>query len=341
MKNTILITGAAGFIGSALARSHWDFNDKVVLIDNIDINSDTPESKIAKMRTNHLSNMQMETFRKCDIRDIKQLENLFQLYNFDYVVHLAAKTGVRDSILNPMQYWETNVMGFANILEMCKRFQVGHLIYASSSSVYGSDSVIPFKEDEPCNNPMSIYAATKKANEMAAYSYANSYNLRSTGLRFFTVFGEMSRLDMAPYKFTKAILNDESIELYNYGKNTRDYTYIDDVVAFIHATINETIHTKSLLPAIPHQVYNVGYGAPITSLQFVEQLEKQIGKKALLVMKEAQIGDMLHTYASSANMTLKQRLALGINRYTGEDRQIWMDNCLQRLINYVKLFQTM
>ena len=233
---------------------------------------------------------------------------MFKEYQFDYVVNLAAQAGVRYSLQNPQAYIDSNITGFLNILEACRNFPVKHLIYASSSSVYGLSEDIPFQEDNCTDHPLAMYAASKKANEMMAHSYAHLFNIPCTGLRFFTVYGPWGRPDMALYIFTKAMVEDKSFEVYNFGNMSRDFTYVDDIVESIIRLIplapiknNLAFKPKKPTPSkstAPYQLFNIGNNAPVNLLDFIHIIEKVLGKKANMILKPMQQGDVSSTYAN-------------------------------------------
>ena len=241
----ILVTGAAGFIGAATTKKLLERGDVVVGIDNLNDYYD-PSLKLARLddikSQEHAANF---SFEKLAVEDRDGMTALFKLHKFDRVVHLAAQAGVRYSIENPNAYVDSNIVGFMNILEGCRHFKVEHLVYASSSSVYGMSKVMPFSEEHNVDHPVSLYAASKKANELMAHTYSHLYNLPTTGLRFFTVYGPWGRPDMAPFKFTKSILNGEPIDVYNFGNHRRDFTYIDDIVEGVVRSLDATATTDS------------------------------------------------------------------------------------------------
>jgi UDP-glucuronate 4-epimerase len=231
-------------------------------------------------------------FVKGSIENMELLENLFCWYDFDTVVNLAAQPGVRYSLENPHKYIQSNVVGFANILECCKKHKIPHLIYASSSSVYGNNKKIPFSVTDRVDNPISLYAATKKANELMAYTYSHLYNLPTTGLRFFTVYGPWGRPDMALFKFANAIVKQQPIEIYNYGNMKRDFTFIDDITESILRLIN-----KGPSPESPYKIYNIGNNQPVQLNDFIQVLEKHLRKKAIKKLLPIQPGDVPETFA--------------------------------------------
>lgn len=305
-KVKILVTGAAGFIGAHTARQLLDMDIQVVGIDNI---NDYYATSLKDARINWINNhakASLFQFIKMDIADRPGMEKLFAEHKFDRVIHLAAQAGVRFSITNPYAYIDSNLVGFANILEGCRHNKVEHLCYASSSSVYGANESMPFSVGDNVDHPVSLYAASKKANELMAHSYSHLYDLPTTGLRFFTVYGPWGRPDMAPFKFTKAISEDKPIDVYNYGNHRRDFTYIDDIV---EGVIQSTMHTAKSNPdwdpkapspsssKAPWRVYNIGAQTPVHLLTFIETIEKALGKTAEKNLLPMQPGDVPDTFA--------------------------------------------
>ena len=278
MHNTILITGAAGFIGSNLVKYLFSVLVDVVIIgiDNMNDYYDTSlknyDVSLKEYRINELNSIVPNgikwKFIKADISNGKSLNSIFNEYKPQIVVNLAAQPGVRYSVENPAAYLESNVVGFFNVIEMCRNYGAKHLIYASSSSVYGEDTVVPFNEDTTSNMPVSFYATTKKTNELFAHCYSKMYGITMTGLRFFTVYGACGRPDMAYFDFTNKILNREHIPLFNYGNNARDFTYIDDVIHCIYLIMKDTKIDKQ--PS--HKIYNIGSGKPIRMMDFIDIL---------------------------------------------------------------------
>jgi UDP-glucuronate 4-epimerase len=288
----ILVTGAAGFIGFHLALQLLQRGDQVVGLDNLNNYYDV---NLKQARLERLQKFPNFTFIKCDLADKEAINTLFAAHSFDKVVNLAAQAGVRYSIENPRVYVDANIVGFLNILEACKAAKVAHLIYASSSSVYGNNSKAPFSEDEPCIEPASFYAATKKANELMAYSYASVHQLPCTGLRFFTVYGPWGRPDMALFTFTANILADKPIDIYNGGDSLRDFTYIDDVVKALLCMIDKP---QIQHDAVPHEIYNIGHNQPVQLLSMIELLENKLQKKAIKNFLPPQPADVLMTCAN-------------------------------------------
>lgn len=296
----ILVTGAAGFIGYHLSKSLLSAENDITGVDNL--NSYYSQ----KLKRDRLKDIQIRdqfnsfNFVNCNIEDKEKLMNLFKEKKFDYVVNLAAQAGVRYSIDNPDEYIQSNLVGFNNILECCRYAKIKHLIFASSSSVYGMNKAIPFTEVDNTDYPISLYAATKKSNELMAHSYSHLYDIPITGLRFFTVYGPFGRPDMAYFKFTKSILEGKKIDLFNNGKMSRDFTYIDDVVTGINKLIkkypkiaeNEYSNSNAAF-----KIYNIGNNSPVSLKKFVNILEENCGRKAIVNNKEMQLGDVPATYA--------------------------------------------
>ena len=300
----ILVTGAAGFIGSALSIRLLDRGDEVIGIDNLNDYYD-PKLKEARM-ARHLDHPNF-THVNINLEDREGIKKLFEKEKPQGVVNLAAQAGVRYSIENPLAYVDTNLVGFAHILEGCRHNNVEHFVYASSSSVYGSNTNMPFSIHDNVDHPLSLYAATKKANELMAHTYSNLYNLPTTGLRFFTVYGPWGRPDMALFKFTKAMLEGESIPVFNYGKHRRDFTYIDDIVEGVirvldrPATSNpdwDGANPDSGTSQAPWRVYNIGNNSPVELMDYIGALEESLGIEADKEMLPLQDGDVPDTYAN-------------------------------------------
>ena len=300
----ILVTGAAGFIGSALTIRLLDRGDTVIGIDNHNDYYD-PAIKEARL-ARHLDHPNYKHLR-LDIADRKGMSKLFQNHKPQRVVALAAQAGVRYSIENPLAYIDSNIVGFANILEGCRHNDVEHLAYASSSSVYGANTSMPFSVHDNVDHPLSLYAASKKSNELMAHTYSYLYSLSTTGLRFFTVYGPWGRPDMAPFKFTKAILAEEPINVFNYGKHRRDFTYVDDIVEGVirvldkPAESNPNWDSDSPDPGTskaPWRIYNIGNSQPVELMDYISALEKALGKRAKINLLPLQPGDVPDTYAN-------------------------------------------
>lgn len=299
----ILVTGAAGFIGFHLAQRLLDRGDLVVGLDNL---NDYYDVSLKEARLNILSDKENFTFFKIDLSDRETVVRLFFNEQFDAVVNLAAQAGVRYSLTNPHAYIDANLVGFMNVLEGCRHQQVGHLVYASSSSVYGANTAMPFSVHDNIDHPVSLYAASKKANELMAHTYSHLYRLPTTGLRFFTVYGPWGRPDMALFLFTKAILADQPIDVFNFGKMRRDFTYIDDIVEGVVRVTDQPAspdpdwsgdHPDPGTSAAPYRVYNIGNNSPVELMALIETLEAALGKKAAKNMMPIQPGDVPATWA--------------------------------------------
>jgi UDP-glucuronate 4-epimerase len=300
---TYLITGAAGFIGYHLSRRLLEQGMRVVGIDNLNEYYDV---NLKKTRLRKLEENPEFTFYKLDLVDRKEIKKLFSENKFDYVVNLAAQAGVRYSLINPHAYIESNIAGFLNILEGCRHADIKHLVFASSSSVYGANTKIPFSVHHNVDHPVSLYAATKKSNELMAHTYSSLYKLPCTGLRFFTVYGPLGRPDMALFLFTRAILENKPIEVFNHGKMKRDFTYIDDIVeGIIRVTHNISApdtgwngdNPDSATSYAPYRLYNIGNNNPVELMKFIEVLEDCLGRKAEKNLLPLQPGDVPETYA--------------------------------------------
>ena len=299
----ILVTGSAGFIGSAVSLRLLGRGDEVIGVDNHN-NYYDPSLKEARL-ARHLNDPNYQHLRM-DIDDKQSVELLFSNHRFDRVINLAAQAGVRYSIENPQAYINSNIVGFANILESCKNHKISHLVYASSSSVYGANTKMPFSIHDNVDHPLSMYAATKKANELMAHSYSHLFNLPTTGLRFFTVYGPWDRPDMALQKFAKAIMNGEKVKIFNYGDHLRDFTYIDDIVEGILRVLDQPAQPNlswngnnpdSGTSSAPWRIYNIGSNSPVKLLDYIHALEKSLGVKADKELLPIQPGDVPNTYA--------------------------------------------
>lgn len=304
----VLITGAAGFIGAALARRLLESGYSVTGIDNLNSYYDN-RLKLDRLQTLGIDSRDIReekpvasslfpefTFIKCDICNDTFLSELFSICRFDYVVNLAAQAGVRYSLENPASYIRSNIVGFLNILECCRRFPPRHLVYASSSSVYGESKRIPYSEEDSANTPVSLYAATKKSDEMMAYAYSHLYGLRATGLRFFTVYGPWGRPDMAPFIFLKNILEHRPLRVFNHGDMSRDFTYIDDIVTGVVKVMEST-------PEQAHySLYNIGRSHSVPLMDFIHTIEEVSGEKGDLRMEPMQPGDVCVTYADTSRL---------------------------------------
>lgn len=309
MKN-ILVTGAAGFIGAFLAKRLLERGDNIVGADNV---NDYYDVRIKRARLEMLSKYDNFTFKEINIADKTAVDEIFEEYRPEIVVNLAAQAGVRYSIENPQVYIESNIIGFFNILEACRRYPVEHLVYASSSSVYGANKKVPFSTEDKVDNPVSLYAATKKSNELMAHCYSKLYNIPSTGLRFFTVYGPMGRPDMAYFGFTDKLRRGETIKIFNYGNCKRDFTYVDDIVEGVMRVMAkppEKKNGKDGLPLPPYAVYNIGNSNPENLLEFVDILQQELIRAGVLpsdydfeAHKELvpmQPGDVPVTYADTS-----------------------------------------
>ena len=303
----ILITGAAGFIGSHIVNALSAADHEVIGIDNLNSyydvrlkyarlrNSGIEEKKIGANEFVQSEKYPSYRFQLLDITDRERLQSLFKNENFTHVIHLAAQAGVRYSLENPYAYIDSNIVGFINILEACRHYPVNHLVFASSSSVYGANAKIPYSESDRTDSPVSLYAATKKADELMAFTYSQLYGIPATGIRFFTVYGPWGRPDMSPSLFMSAILSGKPIKVFNHGNMERDFTYIDDIVE----------GTLKIIPsppqqAIPHAIYNMGCSAPVKLTDFIETIEKVAGKAAIKELTEMQPGDVISTYADTS-----------------------------------------
>ena len=285
----ILVTGSAGFIGSFLVQRLLERGDEVIGIDN---HNDYYDPELKEDRLNQFIDCENYTHFRSDISNKNEIDDIFQNKKPEKVVNLAAQAGVRYSMENPHSYVDSNIVGFTNILEACRHNDVKHLVYASSSSVYGANTVMPFSVNHNIDHPLSLYAASKKANELFAHTYSNLYNLPTTGLRFFTVYGPWGRPDMALFMFTKAILNNKTIQVFNYGNHKRDFTYIDDVVECLFKLLNKP-PKKSF-----HQIVNLGKGRGTDIVTFLKIIEKNLKKSTKVKFISKQQGDMIETLSS-------------------------------------------
>jgi len=295
-----MITGVAGFIGASLAKRLLERGDTVTGIDNL---NDYYEVSLKEARLARLTSSSDFNFIKADIANRDVISALFIDNAFDSVVNLAAQAGVRYSIENPAAYIDANLVGFGNILEACRQGGIGHLVYASSSSVYGSNTKLPFSEKDNVDHPISLYAASKKANELMAHAYAHLYNLPATGLRFFTVYGPWGRPDMALFKFTKGILDGQPIPVYNRGQMVRDFTYVDDIVEGVIRVLDQPpgkcggASEPDRSASAPWRIYNIGNSARVQLMDYIQALEKALGRKATLELLPMQDGDVPATQA--------------------------------------------
>tara|TARA_B100001121_G_C18626923_1_gene592239 strand:+ start:59 stop:1066 length:1008 start_codon:yes stop_codon:yes gene_type:complete len=331
----ILVTGAAGFIGYHLSNKLLSKNYKVIGIDNI---NDYYDIKLKKKRVQLLKNKNFR-FYKLDLKNKKKLYNVFKKHKFDYVVNLAAQAGVRYSLVKPQLYIDNNITTFLNILECCKDFNIRHLVYASTSSVYGLNKNMPFSEDKGSNHPTHIYAATKKCNEMMAHSYSYLYNLPTSGLRFFTVYGPWGRPDMALFKFTKNILLKKNIQIYNYGNHARDFTYVDDIIDGILKIIKKPPKRKNYkkfnftdnsVSSSPFRILNIGRGKKISLMKYVNLIENTLNIKAKIKFLPKQKGDVQETFSN-----VKKLSKFGYKPKT--DVKVGIKNFIEWYKNYYKI----
>ena len=304
----ILVTGVAGFIGMHSAMKLLDDGHEIIGIDNL---NDYYDVTLKEDRLKILEGFKDFKFLKLDIKNQKDVIDLFKKELPQRVLHLAAQAGVRYSIQNPYAYIDSNIQGFINILEGCRAIKTEHIVFASSSSVYGGNAKVPFSEHDNVDHPVSLYAATKKANELMAHTYSHLYHIPTTGLRFFTVYGPWGRPDMSPMLFTKAILADEPIQVFNHGDMMRDFTYIDDVIASVNETLFKTAtpninfdanHPDPATSHAPYRIFNIGNSQPIPLIQFIETIEDALGKKANKKMVGMQAGDVKITSADTSEL---------------------------------------
>lgn len=323
----ILVTGAAGFIGYHVAARLAADGTTVIGVDNLNPYYDV---RLKQSRLERLQRMENFFFNQLDLANAEAVRNLFRQYHFDYVIHLAAQPGVRYSLVNPQAYVQANIVGFLNVLEGCRDAKVRHLVFASSSSVYGANRRLPFSEHDNTDHPVSLYAATKKSGELLAHTYAYLFGIPCTGLRFFTVYGPWGRPDMMPMLFARAILDDRPIELYNFGKHKRDFTYIDDVVEGVVRIMsvipqpdpkwNGLKPDPATSPA-PYRLYNIGNHTSVELLDFVSLLEQNLGKEARKNLLPMQSGDLAETFAdvddlsAAVGFTPTTPLAIGVKRF--------------------------
>ena len=330
----VLVTGAAGFIGFHVCRYLLDRGDEVIGIDNL---NDYYEVELKHARLNELQPYASFRFMRMDIADRTAMAALFDVEGFNRVVHLAAQAGVRYSLENPHAYADSNLLGFLNVLEGCRQASIEHLVYASSSSVYGANETMPFSVHDNVDHPVSLYAATKKANELMAHSYSHLYGLPTTGLRFFTVYGPWGRPDMSPFLFTRAILEGKPLKVFNYGKHRRDCTYIDDIVeGVVHcldriAVGNAEWSGQQPDPSsskAPWRVYNIGNSEPVELLTYIELIEKALGKSTVKELLPLQPGDVEHTYADVADLV----------RDTGYKPKVSVGEGIKRFVTWYRAF---
>lgn len=339
----VLVTGAAGFIGMHVAQRLLERGDTVIGIDNL---NDYYDPALKHARLDQLAPHVGFKFKLIDIADRPAMASLFEREKFDRVVHLAAQAGVRYSLQNPHAYVDSNLVGFLNVLEGCRHNAVQHLVYASSSSVYGGNTKMPFAEDDSVDHPVSLYAATKKANELMAHSYSHLYGLPTTGLRFFTVYGPWGRPDMSPWLFTSAILAGRVIDVFNHGKMQRDFTYIDDIADGTLRVLDRIAQPNPFFDSnapnsassyAPFKVYNIGNHKPVELMTFIQTIEKSLGQMARKNYLPMQAGDVVATYADVAALNIdtgfqpNTNLTEGIARWTNwyKDYEVIIRNAIE------------
>ncbi|GGF10883.1 NAD-dependent epimerase [Pseudoalteromonas gelatinilytica] len=329
-----LVTGAAGFIGAATCQKLLAAGNDVIGIDNL---NDYYDVNLKLARLAQFESHERFSFKKLDIANREDIAELFKTQKFDRVIHLAAQAGVRYSIENPDSYADSNLVGHLNILEGCRHNQVAHLVYASSSSVYGLNEKTPFATTDSVDHPVSFYAATKKANELMAHSYSHLYDLPTTGLRFFTVYGPWGRPDMAPFIFTKKMLAGDTIDINNNGDMWRDFTYIDDIVEGVVRAAdviperdnNWRVETGSpATSSAPYRVYNIGHGSPINLMKFIESIESELGIEAKKNFREMQAGDVYKTFADTQDLFTA----------TGYKPAVGVEEGVAKLVSWYKSF---
>jgi len=332
----ILVTGSAGFIGYHVAKRLLQEGHEVAGLDNL---NDYYDVNLKKNRLSELGIKQLEpnekissetnqnfSFYRFDLNDRQKMEQLFDTHSFDVVVHLGAQAGVRYSLENPHSYIDSNVSGFLNIIEGCRKHGIDHLIYASSSSVYGDNSSVPFETSQQLDKPVSLYAATKKANELMAYTYSHLYDIPATGLRFFTVYGPWGRPDMAYFKFAEIMIAGKPIDIYNNGDMSRDFTYVDDIVESIDRLIPKPPEGEN-----PHQLFNIGFGSPVNLMEFIEILEKHLGLQAQKNFLPMQPGDVPRTWADTE----------GLQKLTGYKPQISLDEGIREFVEWYRDYKNL
>lgn len=333
----ILITGAAGFIGFHVCLKLLRLGKKVIGLDNLNTYYD-PNLKISRLKI--LQKNKNFTFKKINLQDEKKLKKIFQKNKIEKVVNLAAQAGVRYSLINPKSYIDTNISGFFNLIDLSRKYKIKHFIYASTSSVYGLSKKMPFKESSTTDHPIQLYAATKKSNELIAHSYSYIYKLPTTGLRFFTVYGPWGRPDMALFKFTKNILSNKKIEIFNFGDHSRDFTYIDDIVQGIVKSINKIPKTnknfKFLNPKLgestaPFTIYNIGNGKKVKLMKYVSEIEKYLNKDAKKKYKKLQKGDIQDTHSNL------QKIKKNLGYKSKTSIKIGIKNFLNWYLRYYKI----
>jgi UDP-glucuronate 4-epimerase len=338
----VLVTGAAGFIGFHVARKLLERGDEVVGLDNL---NDYYDVRLKEARLALIEEHAAFSFARTDLADRAAIEELFRRCHFDAVINLAAQAGVRYSLQNPYAYIDSNIVGFMNVLECCRHYEIGHLVYASSSSVYGLNTRMPFSIHDNVDHPISLYAASKKSNELMAHTYSHLYGIPTTGLRFFTVYGPWGRPDMALFLFTRAILEGEPIDVFNNGEMQRDFTYIDDIV---EGVVRVTDKPATPDPAwdgaapdpgtspAPYRLFNIGNNNPVRLLSFIETLEQSLGRKAIKHMMPMQPGDVAATYAdvddlvSHTGYRPATTIGEGIERFVQWYREFWLPQAHHR-----------
>lgn len=331
---TILVTGAAGFIGMCVCQKLLGLGETVLGLDSL---NDYYDVNLKEARLALVSGRPGFGFEKLDLADMSALADTFERHKIKRVVHLAAQAGVRYSITNPHAYGSANLVGFLNVLEACRHSQVEHLVYASSSSVYGGNRKMPFSENDAVDHPISLYAATKKANELMAHSYSHLYGLPTTGLRFFTVYGPWGRPDMSPILFARAIFEGRPIDVFNHGKMQRDFTYIDDIVEGVVRVLDkpatspvdyDAVQPDPATSNVPWRVFNIGNHQPAELLDYIGVLERAIGKPAIKNLKPMQAGDVIATYADTS----------ALNAWVGFTPSTPLDTGVARFIDWVRAY---
>lgn len=336
----VFITGTAGFIGFHLTRRLLKDNHEVVGLDNINDYYDVElkksrlrETGIDEIKDNELVTSSLNRnyrFIKANLEDKEVVEQLFESEEFDIVINLAAQAGVRYSLEQPETYINSNIVGFLNILEGCRHTNVSHLLYASSSSVYGANKEMPFKTSDNVDNPVSLYAASKKSNELMAHTYSHLFNIPTTGLRFFTVYGPWGRPDMALFIFTKAMLEGRPIDVYNHGNMARDFTYVDDIVEGIKRLLPKAPDASTGQLSVPYQLFNIGYGSPVNLMDFIYEIEKNLDTEAEKNLMDIQPGDVPETWADVDPLY----------DITGFRPQISVKEGVKKFINWYKKYYT-
>lgn len=330
----VLVTGAAGFIGSQTSKVLLDRGDEVVGVDNL---NDYYDVNLKRARLSHIEGAENFRFEKCDLQDRAGIERIFAEHKPDRVVNLAAQAGVRYAFENPHSYIDSNIVGFLHILEGCRHHGVEHLVYASSSSVYGASTQMPFSVHDNVDHPVSLYAASKKSNELMAHSYAHLYKIPTTGLRFFTVYGPWGRPDMSLFLFTRKILAGEPIDVFNFGQHSRDFTFIDDIVEGVIRTLDRVATPNGAWNSdvpdpgtsnAPYRLYNIGNNQPVELMYFIECIEKAVGKTAIKNMLPLQPGDVPRTYANVEALVAD----------VGFQPQTQIEEGIQRFVNWYKNF---